>query len=455
MYFCIIFIFRNIFLLKVFKKYNIMFIVYKKYNKFWFKPTNTGGGILFYKPELNLLINTCQKIRLGTEIFSLNDNFYKIFNSDPLRLIGLQTVSKETLTEVAPEISSNTLYNLCDRLSRRFVFMLLPFSVPEQALVIGPYFSDEPSSINVLEISETMGLNPTTARGLEEYFKEIPIISESNSIFALIYSFAEKIWQGEDNFTVSEINLKLVEDLTTTPKIGQHVEPQTTAVNMRIMEKRYNYEKQFMEAVTKGQIAKIELLANNLDPKNFESRTADTVRNIKNYCIIMNTLLRKAAETGGVHPIYLNGISSDFAVKIELVTSTKSATELMKNMFRSYCLLVRQHSTKNFSEPVKQIINIINADLSANLNLSTLADTQKLNPSYVSTLFKRETGTTITEYINKKRIDTAKELLKTTNLQIQTVAQHCGILDVHYFSRLFKKHCGTTPMEYREKSKTV
>ena len=331
--------------------------------------------------------------------------------------------------------------------------MLLPFSTPKQALVIGPYFSDEPSSATVLEISEAMGLNPTIAKDLEGYFKEIPLIKESDSIFSLIYSFAEKVWQGDDAFTVAEINLKTVEDLTHIPEMNQGSEPQTTAVNMRIMEKRYNYEKQFMEAVSKGQIAKIDLLINGLDPKNFETRTADTIRNIKNYCIIMNTLLRKAAETGGVHPIYLNNLSTDFALKIELITSTKTATELMKNMFRSYCLLVRHHSTKNFSEPVKQIVNIINADLSANLNLRTLAATQKLSPSYVSTLFKKEIGITVTEYINKKRIDTAKSLLKTTNLQIQTVAQHCGILDVHYFSRLFKKYCGVTPMEYREKSK--
>ena len=41
------------------------------------------------------------------------------------------------------------------------------------------------------------------------------------------------------------------------------------------------------------------------------------------------------------------------------------------------------------------------------------------------------------------------ELLRTTKLQIQTIAQHCGIMDVHYFSRIFKKVTGQTPKEYR------
>lgn len=409
---------------------------------------------MFYSPELNLLISTCQKIKLNADV-CYPDNFYKSFNSDLLRILKLQVISNQTISALLTEVLPNTHYRLRDKLGRQFIFMLLPFTNPKQVLIIGPYFSVEPSATDMLEISEALGLGPTCTKGLESYFKEIPIISETDSIFSLVYSFAEKIWQGEDNFTAAEINLNETQSTEPLTMFSEYTEPEATAVNMRIMEKRYNYEKQFMEAVAKGQLAKIELLASSLDPKNFEPRTTDSVRNIKNYCIIMNTLLRKAAETGGVHPIYLNGISSDFAVKIELVTSTKSATELMKTMFKSYCLLVRHHSTKSFSEPVTQIINIINADLSANLTLRTLAATQKLNPSYVSTIFKKETGVTITEYIISKRMTAAKKLLKTTNLQIQTVAQHCGFLDIHYFSRLFKKRYGATPMEYREKSKTI
>ena len=45
----------------------------------------------------------------------------------------------------------------------------------------------------------------------------------------------------------------------------------------------------------------------------------------------------------------------------------------------------------------------------------------------------------------------AEYLLSSTSLQIQTVALHCGILDVHYFTKLFKKHTGKTPTEFRLK----
>jgi len=65
-------------------------------------------------------------------------------------------------------------------------------------------------------------------------------------------------------------------------------------------------------------------------------------------------------------------------------------------------------------------------------------------------LFKQEVGETLTEYVNGKRIKRAMQLLETTKMQVQTIAQNCGILDVHYFSKIFKKTTGMTPKEYRE-----
>ena len=164
----------------------------------------------------------------------------------------------------------------------------------------------------------------------------------------------------------------------------------------------------------------------------------------------MNTLLRKAAEQGGVHPFYLNQLSSSFAVKIEQVPSLKAVQELMQNMFHDYCLLVRKHATGSFTPTVQKAILMIDNDLAADLSLSTLAAAQNISPAYLSTVFKKETGKTITEYVNSERMELAAHLLENSRLQVQTVAQHCGIMDVHYFSKLFKKHTGQTPRQYRQ-----
>lgn len=91
----------------------------------------------------------------------------------------------------------------------------------------------------------------------------------------------------------------------------------------------------------------------------------------------------------------------------------------------------------------------IDANLSEDLRLHTLAQKVNVRARYLSSLFKKETGSTLTDYVNQKRVDHAAYLLTDTRLQIQTVAQYCGIMDVQYFSKIFKRITGVTPKEYR------
>lgn len=171
---------------------------------------------------------------------------------------------------------------------------------------------------------------------------------------------------------------------------------------------------------------------------------------MKNYTIILNTLLRKAAEAGAVHPLHIDSLSARFARKIELAASTKAIDALQKEMVHKYCLLVKNHSLKGYSLLIRKVIIQIDADLTADLSLRAQAELLNVNSSYLSTLFKKETGSTLTEYVNRKRIEYAIFLLNTTSLQIQTIAQYCGIPDVNYFAKTFKKHIGKTPKEYRD-----
>ena len=124
----------------------------------------------------------------------------------------------------------------------------------------------------------------------------------------------------------------------------------------------------------------------------------------------------------------------------------------MKEMFISYCKLVQKHSLQQYTQIVQKTILIIDADLSGNLSPNYLAQTLNVTLGYLSAVFKKETGKTISQYVRERRIEYAQYLLKTSNLQIQTIALHCGIMDVQYFSKLFKKHTGKTPKEYRETS---
>lgn len=225
----------------------------------------------------------------------------------------------------------------------------------------------------------------------------------------------------------------------------------TVEESLNNIELRYEKENIFINAVSQGNMKKCQDMLNASD-YNFliEKRVDDPIRNLKNYSVIFNTLLRKAAEYGKVHPYYIDKISSDFAVKIEKLSSVEEGKKLHRNMVDSYCRLVQINSSKDYSPIIQKATTRIDADLNADLSLRTQADELNVNPSYLSNLFKKEVGTTYTDYVNKKRVEYAESLLTQTNDQVQNIAQKCGIFDLNYFSKVFKKYTGMTPVKYRE-----
>lgn len=89
------------------------------------------------------------------------------------------------------------------------------------------------------------------------------------------------------------------------------------------------------------------------------------------------------------------------------------------------------------------------------LTVNALAKKFLINPNYLSNLFSKETGFTITKYITKVRMRKACELLKETSINIADVSGSVGYQDPQYFYRVFKKEMSITPAEYRYSSLSI
>jgi YesN/AraC family two-component response regulator len=164
----------------------------------------------------------------------------------------------------------------------------------------------------------------------------------------------------------------------------------------------------------------------------------------------MNTLLRKAAQAGQVHPFHIDNLSSEFAKIIESTDSESKLDALPHTMIRKYCLLVKNYSRIGNSSVVQLSLDYIDANYQDSLTLDLLAKLCNVTGSYLSTVFKKETGVTVTDYIHKTRVRQSLILLNTTSLSIQEIAQRCGYSDVNYFIRTFKKYQQLTPKAYRK-----
>lgn len=352
--------------------------------------------------------------------------------------------------ERADKYKDNVIYRINSICMYRYLFFRLPDTDEPQFMLIGPYVLTGISQKMVLETAEYISLPEEHYHRLQQFLIGLPRIYDESVLLSMLNVFGERIWGSIDNFRLQDENSRITNDFSAEGYAQYDEEYEEPQQLMKILEERYNEENSLIQAVARGQTHKAEAFVNGFNIQGIEHRIPDRLRNVKNYMIILNTLLRKAAESADVHPIHIDKLSSEFAHRIEQLTSESGMNTLSREMVRKYCLLVTNHSMKDYSLLVRKVLTQIDLDLTADLSLKVQAKALGVNASYLSTLFKKETGKTLTEYVNGKRIEYAIFLLNSTQLQIQAIAQYCGISDVNYFTRLFKTAVGKTPKEYRD-----
>jgi len=110
---------------------------------------------------------------------------------------------------------------------------------------------------------------------------------------------------------------------------------------------------------------------------------------------------------------------------------------------------------KDVSQVVHKVQRYMLEHLGDEFSRERVAEQVYLNPAYLSRLFRRETGLSLTDYIVKQRIAKAREDLEKTNLKISDIAIEVGYANFSHFSKLFKRSTGLTPQEYRKKYQNV
>lgn len=100
---------------------------------------------------------------------------------------------------------------------------------------------------------------------------------------------------------------------------------------------------------------------------------------------------------------------------------------------------------------VKEIIDC--SCMSQFFNIESLCRDVGVSHAHLLRLFKKEYGLTLINYVIKKRVMYACELLETTDLSVTAVALSCGFSDILHFMKIFKRETGTTALEYRNKHK--
>lgn len=393
-----------------------------------------------YEKELAFFRQTLQKMNIQTLVFSQDQM--------PEFPQGLEILQSMVLTQKEPfqELNDHVIYSVRDAMA--LGMFVLKFPKSSHVLLVGPFLTQDVTEHDVMAMMEGCGLPMEMLPVFRRFYESIPFISDEGILLAMMTSIAQVIWGSEDLYTMEYVeSARLLEGLRGMEESS--LTQMTETAGIKLMEERYAVERRLMYAVAHGQTHQAQMIISQIGEAAYEQRTADPLRNLKNYAIVCNTLMRKAAEEGQVHPLHIDKLSSTLARKIETLHTVDEALHFIRNMVHKYCLLVKNHSMKGYSQLVQHVILRVDSDLTADLSLKAHAEFLNVNPSYLSTLFRRETGMTLTEYVNRQRIEHGIFLLNATDMQVQTIAQYCGIPDVNYFTKTFKRLIGKTPKAYR------
>ena len=359
-------------------------------------------------------------------------------------LFPADTDTADTFLTPDPDfVQKNIIYKIFDPFECNYI--LIPYKIDHQILMIGPFLSEPANFQEIKKIAREMDIPAGRNEYLNQYFSTLPLLPTSNCVDAILDSLAPKIYNKE-HYEIQSITIPRKAQTAYNEK-----QPVANRNAIKELEMRYSIEEKMMDAIARGdEQAVISAMESNAYRFRYEQRASNTLRNSKNYMIIVNTLYRKAVQRRNVHPVYLDQISRRYAIQIENMNNTNEGREIQHAMIHDYCELVLHHTTSGHTKLIQDVLNYIAMFPSSDLSLDHIADQYAVNKCYLSTQFHKEMKINYTEYVNQVRIDNALKMIDLNQGTLQEIAEACGYHDLTYFSKVFKKQKGMSPSAYRE-----
>lgn len=181
------------------------------------------------------------------------------------------------------------------------------------------------------------------------------------------------------------------------------------------------------------------------------SLSDNPVTNYKYLFIASITLACRFCIEGGLPPETAFNLSDLYIRQVDKCRSVEEIFTLHDSMVRDYTLRMQDVLRHNvFSRPVHLTMDYIDQHLQQPMTVEEIARAISLSSSYLSTLFKKETGQAVSEYIRNKRIGAARMLLQYTDYSCLDIAEYLCFSSDSHFSKVFKEQTGQTPSEFRK-----
>ncbi|MEB5953106.1 helix-turn-helix domain-containing protein [Enterococcus innesii] len=213
----------------------------------------------------------------------------------------------------------------------------------------------------------------------------------------------------------------------------------------------FEREMSFYNAVKKGDLDMVYSLMLPLQSKGLGNLSSDIIQELKYHLVITIAMITRSCVEGGLDLEMSYTLSDLYIQKVDKCTSTVEINSLHHSVIVDFTKRMQNlDKQRAISKPIIKVLEYISRNLHEVISVQTLADHVTLNPSYLSTLFKKEMHISLSEYIRIKKVDSAKNLLRFSDKSFTEISNYLGFHSQSHFIAVFKKQTSMTPKEYRD-----
>ena len=300
-------------------------------------------------------------------------------------------------------------------------------------------------------------LGPMVMGDVMDVLSDLPVPGMKDAIMDMV------AYSPQDVYRISEILSSVVSEISggTNQKISDLMYDQERILKEIYIAKDYyedpaaqnansllQFEKNLRIAVLRGERQAALQMLNEFLAHVYVYSNYD-VNAIKARMLELLVTLSRATIEAGANSNEVFRLSEGYIRQIETYTDVDQLAFWVSDIVRRFIIQAFDLTKVKHSDVVFKITNFIKKNCGEKLSLDALAREVYLSKSYLSSMFKQETGVSLTEYITKVRIEKSKKMLLEDGVSLLTISEQCGFKDQSYFTKVFKKEVGVSPKKYR------
>ncbi len=222
----------------------------------------------------------------------------------------------------------------------------------------------------------------------------------------------------------------------------------------QVPHRAFEIEYSFYNAVSSGDM---DFVRKNLadgdftNPAGMGILSQNSLTNLKYHFVVTVAMVTRYCVEAGMELEQAYRLSDFYILKMDGLKTKEEIASLHETMvldFTGKMLLIKKQSV--ISKSVTMCIEYIYNNIHNRITIEDLAEYTQLSSSYLSRLFKKELGISISDYIREKKIDKAQNLLKYSNFSMVEIANYLSFSSQSHFIQVFEKFVGITPKKYRD-----